>query len=541
MEKHYQAQISQAMGRPDFYPHPVAAVIEQRETHISRVFLTGPYAYKMKKPVNLGFLDFSTLASRHYFCCQEVNLNRRLSHNVYLKVVAITREGERFSLNGPGEPVEYAVKMRQLPWERSLFHLMTKGLITGADLEELALTLAGFYSQSPTGRYIKSFGSWERIWGNCEENFRQTEAFAGEILDESMFHLIRQATRSFMERRRELFEYRQETGKIRDCHGDLRSGHIYFLDGLQIIDCLEFNDRFRYSDICSDLAFLAMDLDYEGQSQAAHAFLESYARYSKDSELFVLLDFYKCYRAYVRVKVNCIRLQEGGFRGDEERRIREKISRYVFLAFQYAIQCIRPALLVVCGLPGSGKTTIAGRLSRAFRIKVYHSDVIRKALFGLRPNQPMDTAYGKGMYSEEASRLTYGRLLLLAQEEIKKNSSVILDATYGSRHNRQEVLRLAGDMDVNLLFIECQGPDQVLKKRLEKREAEYSISDARIRHFEQIKAHFEPLHEVDDELYISIETDLPLQETMCHLHSLVYRLSARQTGSLLQRLNFSIP
>ena len=199
MEMHHQAEIFQAMERPDFYPHPVTT-IEQRETHISKVFLTGTYVYKIKKPVNLEFLDFTTLEKRRHFCHQEVILNRRLTRDIYLDVVAITLKEGGYCLAGQGSPVEYAVKMTQLPEDGSMVRLLRKGEIGDEALQDLARILGGFYGHAPTGGYINTFGSWETIWGNCEENFRQTEVFAGGILDERMFQIIRVATQSFLRR-----------------------------------------------------------------------------------------------------------------------------------------------------------------------------------------------------------------------------------------------------------------------------------------------------------------------------------------------------
>ena len=293
------------MRRPEFYPHSVSR-IEQRETHISHVFLTGDYVYKIKKPVNLDFLDFTTLKKRYHYCHQEVILNKRLSHNVYLGVVPITFKDGNYHLTGPGIPVEYAVKMLQLPEDRSMVHLLKRK-------------------------------------------------------------------------------------KIRDCHGDLRTGHIYFTDkGIQIIDCIEFNERFRFQDITSDLAFLAMDLDYDGFPQIANYLLDDYAKHTEDPDVFVLIDFYKCYRAFVRCKVNCIRFQEDGLGKKDKAKLFKETNKYLDFAYRYAVQFTRPTLWVVCGMPGSGKSTISRDLSRVFRIKAFQSDVIRKELYGLKPDDLSD-------------------------------------------------------------------------------------------------------------------------------------------------------
>jgi len=339
--------------------------------------------------------------------------------------------------------------------------------------------------------------------------------FAGEILDEEIFQIVRSATLSFLHRKKGIFEKRVNNKKIRDCHGDLRTGHIYFTDeGIQIIDCIEFNERFRFQDIASDLAFLAMDLDYEGFPQIANDLLDNFAKQTQDPDLFVLIDFYKCYRAFVRCKVNCIRLQEGDLDKHARKKLIKETRKYLDLAYKYAGRFIRPTLWVVCGMPGSGKSTIAGELSRILSIRTFQSDVIRKELFGLKPGDRSDLPFETGMYSKGASALTYGRLLLSAHEEIEQGRSVILDATYGRQHHRAEAVRMANDIDANIIFVECALKENMIKERLLKREAGYPVSDARYRHYENFKQRFEPLNELSGVMHIRVDTGKPLKACM---------------------------
>jgi aminoglycoside phosphotransferase family enzyme/predicted kinase len=533
MTEQHQIAIFEAMESPDFYPHAVST-IEQRDTHISKVFLTGTYAYKIKKPVNLEFLDFTTLEKRRHFCWQEVVLNRRLAPTVYLDVVAITLKDGRYYLEGLGRPVEYAVKMRQLPQNRSMLHLIRKGKLEKESIDELARILAKFYCEAATGEKINNLGSWDTVWNNCEENFRQTKEFVGNIINEQMFLIIRAATRAFLLRRKTLFQRRMEGKRIRDCHGDLRTGHIYFTDGIQIIDGIEFNERFRYSDITSDLAFLAMDLDYEGSPETAHRLFHSYVQYTKDHDVFVLLDFYKCYRAYVRVKVNCFRLQDSDLATNEKGKLLREIHRYMDLAYQYAVQYTRPTIWVVCGLPASGKSTIAKGLSKTLSVKVVRSDIVRKKLFGLKLTESLDLPFEEGIYSKNASSLTYGKLLMLTQEEVEKGCSVILDATFSREHQRDEVIRLARDMDANILFVESVSPLALLKKRLTKRERTATFSDARVHHLTQLNAHLEPLNEISDELHIRVNTATAVNDSMRQILAHDYVLLSRQTAEAME-------
>ena len=529
MKIHQQDKIYQAMENPNFYPHSVSA-LEQKETHISHVFLTGDYVYKIKKPVNLDFLDFTTLEKRYFYCHQEVILNKRLSHNVYLGVVPITFKDGKYYMAGPGIPVEYAVKMQQLPEDRSMLHLLKRKKIDRRLVKELVVILAKFYSQGPSVEHIHSSGAWKTILANCEENFRQTIMFAGKILDERKFQIVRSATLSFLHRKKELFDNRTKRKKIQDCHGDLRTGHIYFTDeGIQIIDCIEFNERFRFQDVTSDLAFLAMDLDYEGFPQITNYLLDDYAKQTEDPDVFVLIDFYKCYRAFVRCKVNCIRLQEEDLGKKEKAKLLKETNKYLDLAYQYTVQFTRPTLWVVCGMPGSGKSTISRDLSRVFGIKALQSDVIRKELYGLKPDDLSDMSFETGIYSKGASSLTYGRLLLLAQEEIDQGRSIILDATYSKQHDRSEAIRMAKDNEANIVFVECVLKENVIKERLLKRETGYPVSDARYHHYEDLKKRFEPLNELGDEMHIRVDTEKPLETCIEQILAKDYYIASLNT------------
>jgi aminoglycoside phosphotransferase family enzyme/predicted kinase len=533
-EMQSQAALFKAMLHPEFYPHHVRAV-EQRETHISKVFLTGEYAYKVKKPVSLGFLDFSTLKNRRHFCLRELVLNWRLTSDVYLDVLPITFQHGKYCLAGPENPIEYTLKMRQLPADRSMDRLLRRGKIDPEALQTLAKILGRFHAEVPTGQHVNSFGEWAAIWANCEENFHQTEGFVGEIIPETTYLIIRGATRSFLRRWRDLFEKRVERGRIRDCHGDLRTGHIYFVDGIQIIDCIEFSERFRYGDVASDLAFLAMDLDHRGYPTVSQNLLTAYVQHTKDQNVFVLLDFYKCYRAFVRVKVNCLQLQQRGIgTTSKHERLLGETHHYMELAYRYAVQFARPTIWVMSGLPASGKSVIAAALSKAFGIRVLRSDVIRKELFGVEPKAQLTVPFEEGIYSRTATSLTYGKLLLLAQEEIEKGFSVILDATYGSRRHRAEVQRMARDLDVNLIFVECVCGEDVIKKRLESRDNARSISDARLSHYKAMRAVFERLNDISTEMHIVVNTEKPLEHNMEQILSQDYALESIQTAKILK-------
>ncbi|MGD9206838.1 MAG: AAA family ATPase [Syntrophobacterales bacterium] len=540
-EGDYRSAIEFALSDPAFYPHTVRK-IEIEETHISKVFLTGDFVYKVKKPVDFGFLDFTSLEKRRHCCKQEVLLNQRLSHQVYLEVAAITLEPGGYGLNGPGEPVEYAVKMRQLPRERTMLELLRRGKLTDTMVQELIQVLATFYEEASRGPRIDDMGSLEIIETNTEEDFDQTEPFVPSIINPDEFSRIHDAVRRFLNNNTDLFQRRLETGYICDCHGDLRLGHIYFLDhnhfpgGIQIIDCIEFNNRFRYADVASDLAFLAMDLDYQGFPDVGHRLLAAYAQAVNDPEIFLLIEFYKCYRAHVRCKVECLRQAAGDLPEAETRKTVKKAQSYFDLAYEYAATFSCPTLWIVCGQIASGKSTLAAELANRLDVRVLSSDVTRKKYAGLVPDEPAVAEFGEGIYTPVATAQTYERMLLAAREELFKGKSVIVDATFASRVNRDTFRFLAEEKETNVIFVECRCPHSLLRKRLAKRRGKKLITDARLQHLEAQGPAFDPLTELRDDTHLQVETDQPLQQIVQEVLSAAYVLQGEQTRKSLSSM-----
>lgn len=323
-----------ALLSPDSYPdHPSA--IQLAETHISLVFLTGTFVYKVKKPVDFGFLNFTDLEKRKYYCEQEVTLNRRLAPNLYLGVVNITEENHRIALEGKGRTIEYAVKMRQIPEDLLMDRLLQRKKVSFQMMEAVSEKLALFYSVAETNDRIKAFARPERIKQNTDENFEQTERYIGITISEEIYQEVKEKTNQFFQTQEELFYQRISEERIRDCHGDLRLEHIFWGEEISIFDCIEFNERFRYTDVAADIAFLAMDLDYHGREDLSDHFVRSYITQSGDHGLMDLFDFYRCYRAYVRGKVESFRLDDPNIPEEEKKEALERAQRYFGLAHRY--------------------------------------------------------------------------------------------------------------------------------------------------------------------------------------------------------------
>jgi len=324
----------EALLKPEAYPHNPQK-IELVQTQMSFLFLTGDYVYKIKKPVDLGYLDYTTLGKRHFFCHQELELNRRLCPDVYLEVAPVVRSEGQIRIDDEGETIEYAVKMRQLPRERMMDSLLPLGQVTEEMVENVAEKLAAFHDKVRTSPNISVYGKLKAIITNTEENFTQTEKYIDISIPSSRYHHIKAYTDKFIKSNESLFDRRVKTGKIRDCHGDLHAAHICFSDGIHIYDCIEFNDRFRYGDVASEIAFLAMDIDRYQRADLSQAFVDAYVHISQDKEILQLLNFYKCYRAYVRGKVESFKFDDPYISEEERTSVLAAARKYFELAESY--------------------------------------------------------------------------------------------------------------------------------------------------------------------------------------------------------------
>ena len=497
------------------YPHGPRQV-RLKQTHCSYVLLAAPYVYKIKKPVNFGFLDFSTLEKRRYFSEREVELNRRLSPEVYLGVTSISLRANRLTLGHGDEVVEYAVKMRRLEDRYFFLRLLKKDKVGMAELDRIVSILKAFYeAQIPTGEIAK-WGQIENLKISTEENFRQTEDFVGFTISRLAFETIRFYTDNFYARNAGLFESRIREQRIRDCHGDLHLEHIHMTPTtLTIFDCIEFNDRFRCIDIANDGAFLAMDLDYHGRPDLSKQYSARMANALGDQRMLLLMDFYKCYRAYVRGKVESFHHSGAGVPERERRESRLRAERYFRLALQYAVAGSDLKVVIVMGRAASGKSTIARCLGRELGWEVFSSDQTRKALAGIPLFERCVPAVRRRLYSPEMTRKTYDTLFSNAINRVKAQRSAIIDATCSSRQRRHELRQQLGTLGVAYCFVEAEASEETLKRRLLAREEKLDeASDARLEDFQALSRSYEAPSEIGADCLVAVDTERPIQTTV---------------------------
>ena len=482
--------------RPEAYPEP-AEDVRLLQTHVSWIFLAGEFVYKIKKPVDFGFLNFSTLDRRLFYCHEEVRLNSRLCPELYLGVVPLREAPGGVSFRGSGTVVDHAVKMKRLPAERMADRLLVSGQLSGGDVAAIAARIAEFHRTAERGGEIDAYGSVAAIARNWEENFQQTEAFAGITLSRADLRLMRRWVDSFMKENAGLFDARVAGGFIRACDGDIHLENICLSDTICIFDCIEFNNRFRYTDTAADIAFLLMDLEYHGRRDLAEVCLGEYCKASADDGMLPLIGFYSLYRAFVRGKVESFRLRDPAIPAEERSGAGERAKRYFRLARGYLLrENLSPALVVLGGLSGSGKSTIAAELAMELGLEFLSSDRIRKELAGIPAGERGSDGYGEGLYSGAMNEATYREIFARGERLLAAGRGAIVDATCRRREERQALRRLADAHGAVLypFLVEC--PEKTVRQRLGERERlGTGVSDAGWQVYLRQREEFEPVLE----------------------------------------------
>lgn len=486
MESYHQQLLD-----PRTYPE-ACHTVSFLETHISRLYLTERHVYKFKKPLDLGFLDFTTLERRHHFCCEEVRLNRRFTPDTYLGVSTLCRDDSRVRVDGTGEVVDYAVRMRRLPEERMLGN-MIRSQVHGLpeEMSRLAQHLVTIWEHAPVCRNLKDGPNADVVSRNCRENLEQTRPFIGTSLTPLAHDLACRYTEKALSAQRPLLLRREAEGHVRDGHGDLHTGNICMTDPIRVYDCIEFNRHFRVADVAADLAFLLMDLDFLGRRDLAARFLERYLDLSHDTDLDRLLPFYKFYRAWVRGKVESLLAAEA----ETEATVRHEAVTLAWRYFNLALgSLLGSGLYLTVGRMGVGKSSLAKALAEVTGAQRLRSDVVRKELAGLIAETPAAEPFGTGLYRAGMTRTTYDTLLDRADKELARGETVIIDASFARQVERERFLALAARRRVPVWLLHLQCPDDIALRRLDRRQAEgRDASDGRRELFAAQASIFEPL------------------------------------------------
>jgi aminoglycoside phosphotransferase family enzyme/predicted kinase len=473
----------QALSEPTAYPHPVSDV-QVRQTHISVVFLAGSHAYKIKKPVELGFLDFSTLEKRRHFCTEEVRLNRRLAPSVYLGVVPVSRTGTNLVFEGHGEVVEWAVKMERLPESATLQSRLARGELDTEVVEALARKLACFHAQAAAGEHVSQFGRYDSVARNVRENYDRPAPQVGTTISGAVYERLRALTEQTLTQLGPLIERRADRGVPRDTHGDLHLDHVYLFpdrrppDDLVVIDCIEFNERFRFTDPIADMAFLAMDLSFHGRPDLARVFSNSYFRASEDEEGRLLLRFYTAYRAAVRAKVEGIELCEKEIpEADRAKALARARAHWLMALGQLEEPDRRPCLVLAGGLPGTGKSTLARGLAERAGFLLIRSDVVRKELAVVADSGQVPVPFGEGIYTDQWNDRTYAECQRRAVRLLFEGKRVLVDASFREEKRRRALLDAATALGAPAVLLICSAGPGTVRARLLGRRNDASDAD----------------------------------------------------------------
>lgn len=484
--------------------------VELVETHISWVLLAGSYAWKIKKPVNFGFLDFSTREKRQRLCAEELRLNRRYAPEIYLEVVAITGALDAPVLGGEGTAIEYAVKMRRFPQDRVLSRQLREGFLQASHIDRLAHEIAEFHARAGEAPADSRFGTPAAVLQPVVANF---EVLGTGLADEEKdLRLLRTRLKDWVLAeflaQTEEFERRRRSGFVRECHGDLHLGNLFLRDdgSIALFDGIEFSEDLRWIDVASEIAFVTMDLEDRSRPDFARRLLNSYLEWTGDYALLPVLRFYQVYRATVRAKVARLRMDQPALKSSDCIQMMQELRGYLTLAERYTRHG-RPVLLLTCGLSGSGKSTVSQEVVEHLGAVRVRSDVERKRLYGLGPRESSSSNLAQAMYGPDATQRTYDRLRELAAGILDAGYPAIIDATFLRRDERESCRRLAETRRIPCLILRCEAPVETLRERIRKRATDGGdASEATLAVLDYQLRSVEPLTDEEAAHAISIDT-----------------------------------
>lgn len=503
--EHRNDPLITALLNAQLYAHPVEQ-LELIETHISWVILTGPFAYKIKKPVNLGFLDFSTLEKRRQCCEQEIRLNRRTAASIYLDVISITGSIKQPRLDDAGEVIEYAVKMVQFPQAAQLDRMLHNNELSREHMDAFAEMIAGFHQRVDVADMASVYGDPAHVMAPIEENFSQIRARTRQSDDTSLLDELQQWSEAQFVRLKPLLAQRKQQGFIRECHGDLHLRNLAWVENQPIaFDCIEFNANLRWIDVISEIAFLVMDLLDRQQSAMAYRFLNDYLEITGDYAAVRLLRFYLMYRALVRAKVDMIRACQEDIDRREQIEVRQEFLGYLKLARSFCV-AKKPVLIITHGVSGTGKTTMTRPILEQIGAVRVRSDVERKRLAGIESQQHAHAEHGQGIYAKDFTEKTYNRLRALAGDILTGGFSVIVDATFLDAQQRRVYKQFADECGVSFVILNFVASPQTLRQRINQRTKDASDADLRI--LEHQLAGYQPLEDYEAQYTIKIDTEV---------------------------------
>ena len=498
------------MLHPEVYDHPVSE-IELIETHISWVVLTGDFVYKIKKPVDFGFLDFSTLAKRKEFCEKEFELNRRLAPDIYLGVVSITGTIDQPAVSAgvdDDKALEFAVKMRQFSQSSQLDNMLADDNLTVEHIDALALMVADFHERTPVANNNDSFGKKDKIYTPVIENFELINKSLKIDIYKYELSLLKQWSHTEFTKLESVFEQRKKDGFVRECHGDMHLRNLAWINDKPVaFDCIEFDPDLRWIDVISEIAFLIMDLQDRKQEHLANRFLNKYLEITGDYAGLQVFSFYLCYKAMVRAKIDALRIGQLDQNSEKIKDEFKEYESYLHLAISYT-KTPKPALIIMRGLSASGKSTVSQQLLEKLGAVRLRSDVERKRLFSRKISDKASIGIDKGIYTADASEQTYKKLLELSSEIINSGFSVIIDAAFLQQQQRKLFQNLANYLVVPYTIIEVTAPIEVLQQRIVARKND--VSDADLSVLSNQLKHWKPLSEDELSFAVTVDTEKEL-------------------------------